>query len=269
MVVIGETLGEGNGSNKIFYTDNYPLVDTTGDETVTTADIVVKVAGTPVTVTTVDAITGKITLEAAPGAGQTVNGDYSYSDVSEITIGEAVLFGENEAEGLTGLVFTDSNSKIDYFDGDSLRKTYQLRKYPVQSITAVEIREPGKTSWETQTLADGDGIDDDYWKYITDGDSYLEFVVAPYIGNQNVKISYTHGYSTVPKEAEELSASLASIYIHTLVDAGWSISSYRLVEQEVSFGEGTPHGTAIKLLIERIDRCLSYFGRVKRIGIIR
>lgn len=266
--VVGESIGTGNGSTKIFYTENYPIVDANASETITTADVVVYVAGSPVTVSAIDADIGKLTLTDAPGNDTAVTADYRYSDVSETAIEDAVLYGESELEDLTGQVFTNSNSKTDYFDGDSKEKVFILRKYPIQTITSVKIRDPGQTSWTTQTLADGDGADDDYWKYITDNDSYIEFVEAPTRGNQNIEIIYTHGYSSVPKNAEDLASCLAALYIHIVVDAGWSIQSYRLVEQEVVFGEGSPHGTAMRQLKERIDYLLSLLGRKKMIGII-
>jgi len=267
--VVGESIGTGNGSATVFYIDNYPIVDANADEVITVADVIVYVDGTPVTVSAIDAAIGKLTLAGAPGSDTAVTADYRYSDVSETAIEDAVLYGESEAESLTGRKYTDANSQTDYFDGHGgTDKTFQLRKFPVQSITNVYIREPGKVSWESQTLATGDGSDDDYWGYITDGDSYIEFVVAPYKGNQNVKIEYTYGYSSVPSEVVDLVSCLAALYIHIVVDAGWSIKSYRLVEQEVAFGEGSPHGTAMRQLKGRINYLLGLVGKWKYVGII-
>lgn len=268
VIVVGESIGTGDASNKIFYVSNFPIIDQSGDEVADKTDVTVYVSGVSVTITSISADEGKITLDAAPGNGTPVTADYWYSDVSETAIADSILYGEAELEDLTGQEFTNANSKTDYFDGDSKEKVFILRKYPIQTITSVKIRDPGQTSWTTQTLADGDGADDDYWKYITDGDSYIEFVIAPTLGHQNVEIIYTYGYSSVPEMVDELAACLAALYIHIVVDSGWSISSYRLVEQEVSFGGGSPHGEAMNQLKKRISYLLSLIGRRKFIGVI-
>jgi hypothetical protein len=268
-VVASESLGDGDGSQTVFYTEHYPIIDKDASEVADKDDITVYVDGTPATVSSIVANEGKITMSVAPGNGLAVTVDYWYSDVSETAIADAVLWGESEAEGLVGRVFTSGNAQTDIFDGDGNRTTFQLEKFPVTSITTVKVREAGKTTFDTKTLADGDGVDDDYWAYILNDDSYIEFEVAPIKGNRNIEIAYVYGYASVPQDIETLSTCLAAIYVHTVVDAGSSIKSYRLVEQEVEFGGDSPHDPAMRQLIERINSILSIVGRRKYIGIIR
>jgi len=76
--VTGESpTGAIDGSNKVYTTKNSPLGDKDGDGDVDTSDVVVKVAGTAVSVSSITASSGAITLAAAPAVGATVTVDYS------------------------------------------------------------------------------------------------------------------------------------------------------------------------------------------------
>jgi len=266
--VVGESLGTGDNSETTFYTEYYPLADVNGSESITITDVTVYVDGSPVTVSSVNGNSGQIILASAPGTDTAITVDYAYSSVSEEAFALAIASADDFVEEETGQVFSNANAKTDYFDGDSLKKVFILEKYPVQSITAVSLREAGGTGWDTQTEADGDGVDDDYWPYITDNQSWIEFVEAPETGNRNVKIEYTYGYSSIPTLASELSACFAAIWILLLLDSGWGIEEFRLVEQQVRFAKGTAHAQHIERLQAHIDRLLSRVGRKIMIGII-
>jgi len=98
--VEGETLtGTANGTNKVFYTSNKPIVDADYDDTVDASDITVYVDGTEVTVSSVDALTGKITLENAPSNGATVTADYSWSSLKDERVDDARDKAESEVNG--------------------------------------------------------------------------------------------------------------------------------------------------------------------------
>lgn len=79
----GESLGTGNGSNTIFYTDRKPVVDNNYSGSVTIADLIVYVAGTSVTISAIVASNGKITLASAPGSDAAVTGDYDWSNLED------------------------------------------------------------------------------------------------------------------------------------------------------------------------------------------
>ncbi len=85
----GETpTGDVDGSNKIFYTLNNPIVDSNKDGSVTIADVVVYVGEplTSVTISAVDAVLGKITLASAPASGTPITDDYDWSNLNEAII---------------------------------------------------------------------------------------------------------------------------------------------------------------------------------------
>ena len=64
--IVGESLGDGDGTTVIFYTEEKPITDTDKSETVDSDDVVVYFNGTAVTVSSVDSANGKITLASAP-----------------------------------------------------------------------------------------------------------------------------------------------------------------------------------------------------------
>ena len=264
-----ESMGSGDASKTAFYTNYYPIVDSTADSQVTTADIVVYVSGSPVTVASINPASGRVVLDAAPGDGLAVTCDYAYADMSEEAFTQAVADADALVEDLTGRVFTDANVKTDYFDGRGGTYTdFLLHSFPVQSITSVEVRNESQSSWGTKTLATGDGSNDDYWVYTEDGDSEIKFTIAPWMGHQNVRITYTHGYSSTPVLVVRLASCLAAVWIHLIQDAAWGIEEYRLVEQEVKFAEGTAHAQQIRRLREEIKWLLEMIGKEKFVNVI-
>lgn len=84
--------GAVDGTNRIFYTNKAPIVDSNNDDVVDTTDFVVFVGGTPLAaaaITSVDAYNGIITLVAAPTNGSTVKATYNYSPCSDTTLATA------------------------------------------------------------------------------------------------------------------------------------------------------------------------------------
>jgi len=77
--VTGETpTGAVDGSNATYTVANTPLGDKDGSGAVTTADVIVYVGGSAVTVSSITASSGAIVLAAAPAVGSTVTVDYNY-----------------------------------------------------------------------------------------------------------------------------------------------------------------------------------------------
>lgn len=68
----GSLTGVIDGSNKVFMTEHKPIVDSNYSDTVSVEDITVYVDGSPVSVQTLDAATGVITLTNAPAEGTTL-----------------------------------------------------------------------------------------------------------------------------------------------------------------------------------------------------
>jgi hypothetical protein len=77
----GATAGAVNGSNADFTVDHKPLTDNNYDDTIDQNDVTAYVDGAPVSVSSVNATTGVITLTSAPSSG-TVTVDYSYSPIA-------------------------------------------------------------------------------------------------------------------------------------------------------------------------------------------
>lgn len=80
--------GMVNGSNKDYYTAKKYLVDRNDDDVFNASDVVAYVDGAAVTVSGVNADSGKIVLETAPTNGQTVTVDYQFSELSDADIDE-------------------------------------------------------------------------------------------------------------------------------------------------------------------------------------
>lgn len=80
-----ELTGAVNGSNKDFYTSNKPIVDRDYSGGVDKDDVVVYVDGSEVSVSTVVAATGKITLDTAPSSG-TVTGDFDWTNLDDTVL---------------------------------------------------------------------------------------------------------------------------------------------------------------------------------------
>jgi len=74
--------GTADGSNKTFTTAHKPLSDQNYDDVVDKDDVLVLVNGSPVTVESVNAQTGSITLAEAPANGAEIIVEYRYSSIA-------------------------------------------------------------------------------------------------------------------------------------------------------------------------------------------
>ena len=82
--VLAESLGGTvDGSNRVFVTSFKPIVDRNYDGIVSTDDVIVYVNGLPVAISSINAVSGAITLTAAPVSGAVVTADYAYSPVKD------------------------------------------------------------------------------------------------------------------------------------------------------------------------------------------
>lgn len=78
--------GAVNGSNTIFYLSKTPLADRDYDDVVTPSDVIVRVDGVPVNITSLQASTGKLVLASPPGNGTQVTVEYAYSPLTDATV---------------------------------------------------------------------------------------------------------------------------------------------------------------------------------------
>lgn len=95
--------GVVDGANANFYATNVPIVDTSYSDSVSATDVLAFVDEAAVTVQSINATTGLVTLATAPSPGSVVKLTYSYSSVSDARV-DAVA---NEAsEWLNGRIST-------------------------------------------------------------------------------------------------------------------------------------------------------------------
>lgn len=87
----------GDGSNKVFYVANKPIVDRNYSGTpVSVDDVVIYASASPVSVSEIDATLGKLTLASAPASGTPMTGDYDWSPMDSNVLQNYA----NEAHGL-------------------------------------------------------------------------------------------------------------------------------------------------------------------------
>lgn len=88
----GGSPAEGDGTTTVFYTKYRPIVDDNGDDVVNTTavsgvyDVIVYVNGTSVSITSIDAAQGKITLAAAPANGAVISISYAWSSIDDAMV---------------------------------------------------------------------------------------------------------------------------------------------------------------------------------------
>lgn len=143
--------GTINGTNTVFTTTYKPLVQNTDAGTVTEADVTAYVDGAPVTVASLNATTGALTLLVAPSADTVVTADYAYSAVAQSDVAGAIE--EAEAlidEALSGVATIDSGDvpptvrKIARYYAAGLLMS---REYGLEAITEDTTKE-GKRKLE-------------------------------------------------------------------------------------------------------------------------
>lgn len=195
---------------------------------------------------------------------------------------------EAEVELITGRKFTGSNVATDYISGpdrDIIGSTgqkatrFKLTNWPIQSITAfVTLNPDGTTNTTYDNLTDvqisaGTIYTEDYW---------LETSVDPLTGNQgtngnvlltsdslvpgrmNVRVSYTYGYSSVPRTVKTLATCIAGIMAWVKFMGGQynRLDSYSIPQQSVSKGSFYDRANQnIEALTKEANELLDRIGR--------
>lgn len=201
-----------------------------------------------------------------------------------------VLIDDTTAEinSITGRNFTNANAVTEYLsikDKDLIgnyQTSIQLSKYPIQSITLFNQLDIDGNATDTYALltsvqiAAGTYETVDYWLE-TNRDSTTNLVVPngkiglktdsfPK-GTNNVKVSYTYGYTTVPIIIRDLATCLAGIrcWIRFLGGCYNRLNSYSIPQQNVNKGDFYQRGQQnINLLQEEANRLLDLIGRKPR-----
>jgi hypothetical protein len=187
------------------------------------------------------------------------------AEISDTDLTTFIGYADSEIDTFAGRSFADATSVTEYPDGEPKNLfgnndiTFQLKKYPIESITQfLLLNEDGTTASTLGTLSAanilaGTYTTTDYWLKPGIGEIILKTKVIP-SGIYSTKIVYTYGYASVPTLVAELSASLAAIRAVVAVAGGKydSLTSYTIPEQNVSKAEFDKLMITAKTLQEKV-----------------
>jgi len=171
---------------------------------------------------------------------------YTYSpNLSDTLLNTYLAPAAREVEKLTQNYFGSVKTSIEYFDGytngypqtdlpfgtqlDNLPE-FELSNQSVQSITSVQYLD---------NTGDVDStVDSDYISLDEDGRVILTSSTVPN-GKRNVKITYTHGYTSIPAQVQELAAMIGGVMALVCIGNGSydAVTSYTLSSFSATVGE--------------------------------
>lgn len=210
-------------------------------------------------------------------------------DLTDDNIVRATLEdAENELEMLCGRKFTSANSITEYLSikekdiVNNSQTTIQLNHYPIQSISVFQQLDSAGTATSTYAaltsiqIAAGTVNTADYWlqtqndpltnQVIPNGKISLVSQSFPR-GTNNVKVTYTYGYTTVPVPVRDLANCLAAIRCWVrFIGASYNrLNSYQIPEQVVNKGDFYQRGAQnIQMLTDEANRLLDRVGKKPR-----
>lgn len=211
-----------------------------------------------------------------------------YDLTVDANIEASIQAAENEIEMITGRKFTDGTEVTEYlsFKDKDLIGNYAtmlvLNKYPVQSVSEFKILDIDGNAVDTfDTLtavqvAAGTFETDDYWLIVSNDAATNTQLPNGKIrlktqtiseGTNNVKITYTYGYSSVPTCIKDLASCIAAIRCWVAFMGGQydRITSYSVPEQSVTKGDIFSRGKqAIESLNMEANAILDRIGRRPR-----
>jgi hypothetical protein len=140
---------------------------------------------------------------------------------------------EDEVELLSGQIYSTTaiaSTVWEYHDYDG-SGVIRLDKYPVQSVQLIQYEANGfgATAESWVTLEEGRLDVDNYTLYGAVGAIRLHpnsTGNAPTIGNQNIRVAYTYGHTSVPRNVKELVTKMsAKRYIEAVANKNGAKSS--------------------------------------------
>lgn len=195
---------------------------------------------------------------------------------------------EAELERITGRKFTTGNSRTEYLDGPKTdilgitgnkATTINLSNYPIQSIISFQILDTNMSATSTYgtltsvQIAAGTYYTTDYWLDTMEDPITGSIIPCGKItlisnnfptGRNNIKVSYTYGYSSVPVAIRDLATCMAGIraWIRFLGGSYNYLNSYSIPQQSVSKGDLYDRGQKmIDQLTLESNRLLDRIGR--------
>jgi len=182
---------------------------------------------------------------------------YSSSSQTGIRSRKLALIGEGVEADIDGDVSCrfDSGNAVtnEYHDMDSAsQKTFFLNRGPVQSISSVQVNKADEDQSPTWTTLDVSNYDfENYGSTtrvtLTSADDF------PAVGHNQIRVSYTYGYSAVPKDIKLLS----------ITETGYRMKGIEFVRQMI--GGEAPGETMEEVFDKYRDRILNKY----RQGFIR
>lgn len=113
---------------------------------------------------------------------------------------------EDEINKYCDRKFAQTTGAVEKYDGSGFDKTFALRNWPVISITSVELLKSDGTVDTTVAAAD----------YYVQGENLLVYKKVFPAGFQNIKVTYTYGYATVPATIQDVAARSVSNMLNWL-----------------------------------------------------
>jgi hypothetical protein len=142
-------------------------------------------------------------------AAQTLSADYDYGDLPDSMIQQMISSSDSLIDTETGRSFSQNTANIEYLNVEESQRVFFLKNYPVITLSSVEVNTEVQTSAPNWS-ASASGLGNDY---IANSEDLvigrIRFIDNfPNQGEDNLKVTYDYGYSTVPPLAQELSTLL-------------------------------------------------------------
>ena len=242
-----ETLGTGDASTASFDVDNANIIESSFTLFAGTGNnLQVLVEGTHYQINIED---GRVFLTDAGVTLLATNIlyiSYTYSPKhSNAVLDNYLLSAVKEAEKLTGNYWGTDKTSIQYFDGYDSGYPQTDRPFGEQIDPApeFEVDNQGITSITSVEYLDRTGdvdseVDSDYISFDDFGRVILNGSSVPN-GKRNVKITYIHGYDTVPEQIQELVSLIAGLKALVNISGGSykDVSTYQLGRLNFSRGQ--------------------------------
>ena len=247
--ISGETLGTGDNSENSYDTANGNIIDSSYNLYYADADSNDVTALVGVDDYTINIDRGLILLTSAGITKvneKVIYIDYTYSPKQSDTVLASYLpASQDEAEKLTGNYWGSEKTTTEYFDGLDLQypETDEPFGIDYQPSPEWEVKYKGLISVTNVLFLNRSGVvshtvEADYIDFDEDGRVIANNTTVPN-GKRNVKIVFTHGYTTVPNLIQELVSLLGGVRALVNISGGSykDISVYTLGRATYSRGQ--------------------------------
>lgn len=256
--VTSESLGTGDDTETEFSVDNNYVINGTYAIYI---DGVLQIETTDYTI---NLNTGVVTFLVAPASGKAITADYWYAEIADAVVEDWISVVQEQMDDELNTSFESTSITNSYYDYKKERSFYKIKlwKKPIISIDSLEINEAeASDTADWKTLTEGYGED-----FLVDTDNGVIIILDEDLGYddyQNVRVSLTYGYSSVPLLAERLATLLAAkmtIGSKLMGEDFSSQNSIRIAEISISKASGDVIQTVNKMQ-EEIDMLYKLLGK--------